>query len=137
MNNNLNSVVSVCIFSAVQRKIGMMRLKHFIHNRRYVQYMWTPLCATRLRLKLYPLKERTKYYRIPMLLKPGSMLVFVNNTSNKKYGLCFKVLHFMKPGNFNASAVKYPSVLQKKEKRNYIKQSSSNNFLVFICILSL
>ena len=48
------------------------------------------------------------------------MLVFVNNTSNKTFGLCFKVLHFMKPRNLNTSAVKYPSVLQYKKKKETI-----------------
>jgi len=64
-------------------------------------------------------------------------LVFVNNPSNKMSGLCFKVVHFINPGNLKTSAVQYPSVLQKKKmekKGNYIKQSSSSNFLVFLFV---
>jgi len=62
-------VLSVCIISAAQRKIVMMSLKHFIHNRRYVEYTWMLLYTTRLWLKPFPLKERTKNYSIPILLK--------------------------------------------------------------------
>ena len=49
------------------------------------------------------------------------MLVLVNNPSNKMFGLCFKEVQFMKPGNLNTSPIKYPSMLQKKDKGKLYK----------------
>jgi hypothetical protein len=45
MNNDVNSAVSGCIFSTVQRTIVMMRVKYFIHNRSCIYiYMDTFVC---------------------------------------------------------------------------------------------